>query len=137
MLAPMIVLAALSWATPLVTPAALRITPPTMMCTPQTPALTALIDEALKITVETGADEERKSLVETTVIAWVPSERQRLSDEISDLLSQRADSVQKEAIKRHERGEDVSDASATLQTLVDMVVQIKLLVKRLREVADD
>ena len=87
--------------------------------------------------METGADEERKSLVETTVIAWVPSERQRLSDEISDLLSQRADSVQKEAIKRHERGEDVSDASATLQTLVDMVVQIKLLVKRLREVADD
>lgn len=76
-------------------------------------------------------------LVETTVASWVPSERQRLSDELSDLLSARAGAIQKEALKRHEAGEDVSDASATLQVLVDMTVQVKLLTRKLNAASED
>ena len=98
---------------------------------PPSPSLAGLIDDALRLTE--SSDAERQSLVETTVVSWVPSERQRLSDELSDLLSERAASVQADALKLHERGEDYSEYSATLQTLVDMTVQVKLLVRQLQK----
>ena len=100
-----------------------------------TPSLTKLIDEALRLTTEAG-EADRQSLVETTVVSWVPSERQRLSDELSDLISERAAAVQKDALKRHDAGEDVSEASETLQTLVDMTVQVKLLTRQLNKASE-
>ena len=99
-----------------------------------TPDLSGLIDEALRITAE--SEEKRQQLVEQTVISWLPSERQRLSDELSDLLSARAAAIQTDAIALHEKGEDYSEMSATLQVLVDMTVQSKLLVRKLKAASE-
>ena len=93
--------------------------------------LLALLDEALPL-----PNDERKSLVETSVRSWAPSERKRLSKEMSALLSQRAVVVQSAALQRYAKGEDVSADSATLQTLVDMTVQVQLLVKNMEEGSD-
>ena len=101
---------------------------------PQQPNLAGLIDEALRLTFEKG-ESDRQSLVENTVVSWVPTERQRLSDELSDLLSARADGIQKAAIIKHENGEDYSEATKQLEVLVDMTVQMKLLVRRLQAAA--
>ena len=121
---------------PLATPSSPRVSPLAMLSDSSgTPSLTKLIDEALRLTTEAG-EADRQSLVETTVVSWVPSERQRLSDELSDLISERAAAVQKDALKRHDAGEDVSEASETLQTLVDMTVQVKLLTRQLNKASE-
>ena len=115
--------------------AALRVPPqppPAMLCAMPSPSYTALIDEALRIT-KAESDDKRKSLVENTIISWNSAERQRFSDEMSDALSARAASIQMEALQAHERGEDVTEASEALQTLVDMTFQLKLLVRKLQQ----
>jgi hypothetical protein len=86
----------------------------TMLCAPPSPDHVDLIDEALRVTRE-ESDEQRKELIETTVVSWGASERQRFSDELSDELSARAVSVQTAALAAYERGEDVTEASETLQ----------------------
>ena len=115
--------------------ATMRAPPAAMLSSsPQQPNLAGLIDEALRLTFEKG-ESDRQSLVENTVVSWVPTERQRLSDELSDLLSARADGIQKAAIIKHENGEDYSEATKQLEVLVDMTVQMKLLVRRLQAAA--
>lgn len=106
-----------------------------MLCAPPSPDHVDLIDEALRVTRE-ESDEQRKELIETTVVSWVASERQRFSDELSDALSARAVSVQTAALAAYERGEDVTEASETLQTLVDMTVQLKIFTKKLAAAMD-
>ena len=95
-----------------------RMTPLRMFSAAPEPDLSALIDEALRLTEHKGEADRQNA-----VVLWVPSERQRLSDELSDLLSERAAKIQTTALAAHERGEDVSEASNTLQTIVDMTVQ--------------
>ena len=90
--------------------------------------LLAVLDEVLPL-----PEEERKSKIVSMVSSWEASERQRLSKEMSDLLSQRAVAVQTEALQRYAKGEDVTAASNTLQTIVDMTVQVQLLVKTIEE----
>ena len=75
----------------------------------------------------------RDSLVAGAVRSWAPAERAALSNAMSDALSARGVSIQSDALAAHERGEDVTEASQTLQTLVDMTVQVKLLTKRLAQ----
>ena len=76
-------------------------------------------------------DEERRGLMEKAVRSWPDEERKGLSDKVADILSARAGALQKDAIAAHERGEDVTEASQQLQTMVDMCVQVKLLTKQL------
>lgn len=113
--------------------ATVRMPQSPVMCAGQ-PNLPGLIDEALKLTVE-ASEAERQSLMENTVVSWLPSERQRLSDELSDLMTTRADTVQKAAVKLFENDEDYSAERKTLETLVDMTVQVKMLVRRLQAAA--
>ena len=130
-------LAATATRLPLLPPTATRLplSPSNnIMMMSATPDLSGLIDEALRITAE--SEEKRQQLVEQTVISWLPSERQRLSDELSDLLSARAAAIQTDAIALHEKGEDYSEMSATLQVLVDMTVQSKLLVRKLKAASE-
>ena len=78
-------------------------------------------------------DDNRKALMRGTVNGWPASERQSLSDSMSDLLSARAVKVQTEAIATHERGEDYSAGATELQRIVDMTVQVKVLVRDLKK----
>lgn len=69
--------------------------------------------------------------MESTVESWPSEKRKEMADEVSDLLSAKAAAIQKDAVAAHERGEDVSDAAATLQTIVDLCVQVKLVQRKL------
>ena len=93
---------------------------------PDSEPLMALIDDALPL--ETA---DRQQLVERTVRAWAAADRKDLSKKMSDLLSQRAVAIQSDALERFNKGEDVTKASETLQTIVDMTVQVQLLVRTL------
>ena len=73
----------------------------------------------------------RDSLVAGAVRSWAPAERANLSNAMSDALSARGASIQKDAQAAHERGEDVSVAAAQLQSIVSMAVQVKVLVRDL------
>ena len=90
--------------------------------------LTDLIDDM--VTVPRNA-EQRREIMDATVREWAPEERQKLSDDMSNLLTQRAVAVQTAALAAHERGEDVSAASAELQILVDLTVCVKMAVRTL------
>lgn len=52
-------------------------------------------------------------------------------------MTQRGVSVQTAALAAHERGEDTSEASATLQTLVNMTFHVKILVRDLKKAAGE
>ena len=77
---------------------------------PAREALPKLIDELVP-----KDDEQRRPAMEAAVKAWPAEERQRLSDDMSTLLTRRAVFVQNEALAAHERGEDVMAASRELQ----------------------
>lgn len=94
--------------------------------------LPVLISSMLKM-----GEPERTAAMENAVQAWAPADRQRLSDEMTKLLTQRAVEVQTSAKLRHARGEDVTAASAELQAIVDMTVHVKILVRNLRSSSTD
>ena len=109
---------------------------PTMLCAPPPSPLTQLVEEALSYTGD-EAEATRESLIETTVVSWIPSERGRLTDELADLLSQRAAAIQAVALAKHEAGEDYAEDTMALQTIVNIVVQAKLLAKKLEKASEE
>ena len=74
---------------------------------------------------------ERRALMDSTVVSWPPAERKNLADSFTSLLTERAVATQTAALAAHERGEDVSAASAQLQILVDLTVNVKMAVREL------
>jgi len=90
--------------------------------------LSALIEDLVLL-----EDCARIPRVDEMVRGWPTAERQQLSNEMSTLLSRRAVFVQTEGLAAHERGEDVSAASAQLASIVDMTVQVKMLVRNLTQ----
>ena len=64
-----------------------------------------------------------------------PDVAQANADELTRLMSARGTRIQTNAIAAYERGEDTSEASSVLQTLVDMTFHVKIIVRDLKKAA--
>lgn len=76
------------------------------------------------------AEDAREKIIETTVAAWDFQDVQNCSDAWTKAIEVRVVAVQTAAIAEHERGGDTVEAQAELQKLVDMMVYMKLVVRR-------
>ena len=68
---------------------------------------------------------------------WVNGEADTNADNLVKLMTERGVSVQTAALAAHGRGEDTSEASKILQTLVNMTFHVKILVRDLKKAAED
>ncbi|EOD39685.1 hypothetical protein EMIHUDRAFT_433476 [Emiliania huxleyi CCMP1516] len=98
------------------------------------PSLRPFLDRLLAC----SSEEDRKASMVTEVNQWWtsgPDVAQANADELTRLMSARGTRIQTSAIAAYERGEDTSEASSVLQTLVDMTFHVKIIVRDLKKAA--
>ena len=86
--------------------------------------------------LSSDTDTDREATMEAAVKRWWaegPGTSQSNSDELVEIMTRHGVSVQTAALAAHERGEDTSEASKTLQTLVNMTFHVKILVRDLKK----
>ena len=86
--------------------------------------------------LSSDTDTDREATMEAAVKRWWaegPGTAQSNSDELVEIMTRHGVSVQTAALAAHERGEDTSEASKTLQTLVNMTFHVKILVRDLKK----
>ena len=100
---------------------------------PRSPVPVAFADELISKLCDHPTDEKRQAALKAAFQSWPVEEAQGNTDTFVDSLSAKVNSVQQAALQAHGRGEDTSDAELQLWKMVDMVVQVKVLMKALRE----
>ena len=96
--------------------------------------LRAFMDELL----ESDSDVAREASMSAAVQRWwADGDADKKSDALVKLMTERGVSVQTAALAAHERGEDTSEASEILQTIVNMTFHVKILVRDLKQAAQD
>lgn len=96
--------------------------------------LRPFLDELL----DSDSDVAREASMSAAVNRWwVNGEADTNADNLVKLMTERGVSVQTAALAAHGRGEDTSEASKILQTLVNMTFHVKILVRDLKKAAED
>ena len=102
----------------------------------RSPVPVAFADELISELCEHPTDEQRQAALKDVFQNWPVEEAQANTDTFCNVLSAKVNPVQQAALQAHGRGEDTSDAEQQLWKMVDMVVQVKVLMKALREATE-
>ena len=87
-------------------------------------------DHSLLCQCET--DEARHEATRKVFESWPAGSHEKNTDSLVDLLSRKVQFVQQNALEARSRGEDTSESEKLLWKMVDMVVQVKVLMRELR-----
>ena len=78
-------------------------------------------------------DNVRRKTLESAMRAWEPSVRRERAGELNEAFVWRAEKVQAEAIETHKNGGETTGAEADIRKLVDMIVGMQVILKRIED----